>query len=194
MTFGIDVDGCLADFNHDYIKRIIAVTHRDLFPPRPFDITTWYYPESYGYITEEVSKTWETIKTDPTFWQSLTPYEYTLDVLAELDRLSQRHAVYFITARPGVRAKQQTELWLKRLGYWTPTVIVTQGDPATKGIIAKALEFDVFIDDKIENVEAVMSVGLSARLFSQPWNRHASSHIPRLYEPLADYLHTFATL
>ena len=36
MVIGLDVDGVLADFNTPFIARIIQVTGRDLFPPRPF--------------------------------------------------------------------------------------------------------------------------------------------------------------
>ena len=53
MRIGFDVDGVLADFNKRFIERVIAITGRDLFPPRPFDIPTWNYPEHYGYTAEE---------------------------------------------------------------------------------------------------------------------------------------------
>ncbi len=49
LKIGVDVDWVLANFNDSFIERVIKVTGEDKFPPRPFDITTWDYPQVYGY-------------------------------------------------------------------------------------------------------------------------------------------------
>jgi 5'(3')-deoxyribonucleotidase len=174
MRIGIDIDGVLADFNRDYINRCLQVTGRDLFPPRPFEITTWNYPESFGYSAQEVSAVWESIKTDPLFWYGLEAYPdagESITQLAYLERV-EGYEVYFITARPGVRVKQQTESWLKGLcamPQYCPTVLIS----SHKGICAKALDLDAYIDDKDLNVyDVVQNTDARTFVMDRPWNRN----------------------
>ena len=169
---GVDIDGVLANFNESYIETVVAVTGRDLFPARPFDIVTWNYPESYGYTREEVAKVWECIKASETFWQNLGTYPTTVNDLNYLaEKQEEGHDVYFVTARPGVLAKFQTEMWFLGIPQCeiTPTVLIS----SEKGLCAKALSLDAYIDDRWENVIDVVSVSPSTRVFilDRPWNR-----------------------
>lgn len=171
MILGIDCDGVLADFNSAFIDRVIAVTGRDLFPPRPFDIPTWNYPEWYSYTRQEVSDVWEDIKRDPLFWATLPVYPDTTQALRRLETLAYNGAdVYFITARPGVRAKAQTEEWLQASGYshQLPTVLVA----SEKGLCATALGLDVYLDDRWENAVDVAYTPTRTFLLNRPWNMH----------------------
>lgn len=176
LRVGVDIDGVLADFNDSFIKRIIDVTGKDLFPPRPFAIPTWDYPEVFGYSTEEIARVWVDIKTDPMFWSLLPPYPETRRVLDRLAMLQQEHDadLYFITARPGKTAKRQTEQWLVRYSWMQmlrPTVLIS----SLKGRCASALDLDVYIDDRCENARDVASTSLARSfLLDRPWNQ---SHV-----------------
>lgn len=181
MKLGIDVDGVICDFNSAYIDKVIAVTGRDLFPPRPFDIPCWNYPESYGYTEAEVADVWNHIKADPLFWYRLPEYPETMAALHYLAERVMRHEddLYFITARPGVQAKAQTEDWLRAHlpAFVTPTVLIT----SHKGLAAQTLGLDVYIDDRWENALSVASChwsgqapGCQSLLLDRPWNRHAN--------------------
>lgn len=175
MIYGIDVDGVLADFNDAYITCVIDVAGKDRFPPRPFDIPTWNYPEHYGYSKDVVSASWAQIKADPMFWQRLPSYPHTERMLFHLLKLTyKRNDIYFITARVGVDVKVQTERWLQAYAWGgfaidKPTVLIS----SDKGGCAKALHLDYYIDDKTENCEDVVSRSPSTtvHLFDQPWNR-----------------------
>lgn len=180
MKVGIDVDGVLANFNESYIRRVIAITGRDLFPPRPFDIPTWNYPESYGYSEHEIARVWDTIKADRIFWVALFPYPEAHAVMAHIANCirSQKDDVYFITARPGETAKAQTERWLAdKFPYLqcpVPTVLIS----GHKGLCAQALGLDAYIDDRWENVLSVArshwkgaSPTCRTYLMDRPWNR-----------------------
>src|SRR5229473_2204456 len=115
MRVGIDCDGVLVNFNEAYIDRTIHVTGQDRFPPRPFDIIKWNYPEEeYGYTAEEMGQVWDSIAHDGHFWERLAPYPNAPSQVQHLRLLEQTEAweIYFITARPGVAPRLQTERWL----------------------------------------------------------------------------------
>ncbi len=189
MRLGFDVDGVFADFNEKFIDYSVAVTGKDLYPARPFDITTWNYPESYGYTSAEVSAVWKVIKADPYFWLSIKPYRETRATLFALSYTSTDD-IYFITNRmgmttgrwsgkgvqphnfpKGLSAKAQTDEWLIRNGFENPTVLLTK----YKGLAAHALSLDAYIDDKWENCVDVATplTGWPATkvfLMDRPWN------------------------
>lgn len=173
MRTGFDVDGLLANFNSAFIELVIAVTGEDRFPPRPFDIPTWHYPQFYGYSDEQMDfehgPVWNAVRASKTFWAGLPPYAWTLDVLDELaSRRAHGSDIYFITDRPGFRAKEQTEFWLHAMGYDNGTVLIS----GQKHLCARALKLDVYIDDRFENVIKVAEYSPETQTFllSQPWN------------------------
>lgn len=176
MRIGFDVDGVLADFNSGFIKRVIHITGVDLFPLRPFDIPMWDYPQHYGYTEEQVNAVWESIKADCTFWRRLPEYDYTESFLYNKVEALHRagNDVYFITSRPGIAAKAQTEYWLRNAGlsWMEPTVLIS----SAKGLCARALRLDVYVDDRWENCLDVVatSEGTKVYLLDQPWNRDRS--------------------
>jgi FMN phosphatase YigB (HAD superfamily) len=167
-NIGCDVDGVLADFHTAFIARVVKETGRDLFGPE-FVIRTWNYPDTVGYTKDEVTAVWNSIKADDRFWQRLPPYETTTDDMAALVEAEARgHDIYFVTNRMGVRAKLQTQRWLRRHGFQDPTVILS----AHKGLTARALELYFYIDDKWENCLDVSSFARTGvYVFDRTWNQ-----------------------
>lgn len=151
---GVDVDGVLADFNTDYRRLLCETTGRDLFNGETPEIgkgcwepPCWYYAEHYGYTKEEDKRVWDIMLRDShTFWQNLQPYPGSPQFLQSLRLVNAD--VYFITTRPGLSCKHQTEVWLERHGYPRPTVLIARGD---KGGVASTLRLTHFIDDRPEN-------------------------------------------
>ncbi len=169
MRIGLDIDGVFADFNESFIQRVVDVTGKDLFPSEPFDIPTWNYPEHYGYTEVDVMTVWADIKKDTAFWACLPAYAWTEEALYRLD--PDNDDLYFITSRPGIRAKAQTELWLAdRADHLDcPTVLIS----SNKGACCKALGIEVYIDDRDVNVFDVRSQSPETQTFllDQPWNQ-----------------------
>lgn len=177
MRLGLDIDGVLCNFNARFVQEVIRVTGRNLFPqdcaPDTFP-TVWDYPETFGYTDAEMKAVWKAIRSSLTFWQEC-------DLLADayfLPQLEAAHDIYFITARPGLQVKRQTELWLAKAGIEWPTVLLAQ----EKGPAVRALELDVFVDDKPENVldGKVWRKRCKSLLFDRPYNRHATG-LTRIY-------------
>lgn len=171
MRLGIDIDGVLADFNASFVKLVPEVTGRSLFPPYPFDITTWQYPQSYGYTADEESMVWRRVCSNPTFWQSLPAYEDAVESLRLLAaRAHDGDDIYYVTSRPGVVAKRQTEKWLRQNGLADrPTVLIS----GKKGMCAEALDLQFYIDDRDVNVRDVAETrGEKTKTFllDRPWN------------------------
>lgn len=188
MRIGVDVDGVLADFNESFIDTVKRLTGRDLFGAG-YVPTTWNYPEAVGYTGPEVTQVWDTIKANPTFWLSLRPYWDAMTALEQLRVMSVEHDLYFITSRPGVKAKHQSEVWLATHSgdfAWNPTVLIS----SEKGKCAKALHLDYYVDDRYENVQDVVSETRGrtfAYMVDRPWNQSVPME-PRRVGSISDFL------
>ena len=163
MKIGLDIDGVLANFCPDYQSLFITTTGRDTFQPGDAENPpSWDWPDDRGYTAKETSAVWERIKTNHAFWLGLgeTPHCSTLRMMV-LD-LMRNHDLYYITARPGVDAKWQTEQWLRaHLFIDLPTVLIS----SEKGLCARALKLDVYIDDNWDNVEDVLERSPETRTY-----------------------------
>lgn len=172
MRIGIDMDGCLANYNNGFKAICLEVTKKDLFPSDWDDMTkhphTWHYPLAYGYTKEELEAVIAAIHADRGFWYRLKPYkDEVATIIRWADGSMGAHDVYFITNRNGHMAKYQSEMWLRdRCNVKMPTVIVT----ADKGNIAKGLRLDFFVDDFPTNIIEVGAHGVKCALFRRPWN------------------------
>jgi hypothetical protein len=167
-------DGVLAQFNESYIDLIVQTSGRDCFGPRPVDIRTWDYPsQQFDYTDAEVSSVWGVIVSSPDFWRNLNAYD---GVVRELRRLAflceHTHDCYFITSRVGARCKHQTERWLAAHGFPEPTVLIT----SHKGLAARCLNLDVYIDDRWENALDVATTKTRSYLLTRSWNRDYDAH------------------
>ena len=170
MKFGIDVDGVLARFNEAFAERLVHHTGTRHVPGKVISTDAfpqWHWPQYYGYTTTDIDATWERVKADISFWVNLQPYPNAVDELALLRSLRMSgHDIYFITARPGDRAKLQTERWLQDYGMLCPTVLIAYD----KGACARALPPDFYIDDRPENTEATPYT-CGTFLVDRAWNR-----------------------
>jgi hypothetical protein len=86
-----------------------------------------------------------------------------------LEKLANHaHEVYFITDRPGLYTQLQTLTWLDPVFPGACVIISRKG----KGIAAKALSLDVYLDDKVENIEDMweISPGTDTFMLKYPYN------------------------
>jgi 5'(3')-deoxyribonucleotidase len=181
LRIGCDMDGVLADFNNAYRQRLIDITGRTLIP-EGFQPPTWYYAtDHYGYTKAEDDATWKSITSDPHFWVDLNAYPKAKDFLRELNGHKDAD-LYFITTRPGLNVKRQSEWWLHP--YVThPTVLIAK-NAESKGLIAAGLQLTHFIDDRPENCLAVKVHSPSTEVFlldypyNEWWDEDDDAFIP----------------
>ena len=154
MRLGSDCDGVLADFASDYQSLIIKVTGKDLFLPGDVENPpTWNWPELRGYTKEEITAVWKVITSHHAFNLGHRETRDCSTLRMLMPDLQRNHDVYFITSRVGETAKWQTESWLQfHLGMLNPTVLIS----AEKGMCAKALKLNCYIDDNLDNVNDVI--------------------------------------
>lgn len=177
MKIGFDVDGVLANFWPSYQDLFIKTTGRDTFLPSDLEDgpPSWNWPSDHrGYSLEEEKTVWSVIRSSPDFWTTLDAFDHNIGFLktyiAELERY---HEIYYITDRPGVNAKRQTKVWLRRRLYHfqpiDPTIIIG----GQKGLIASVLSLDAYVDDKFENVRDVIERSPKTRTFyvRYPYNK-----------------------
>jgi len=151
MRIGIDVDGVLACFYAGYEDLIVGIDGRDLFGAHRWPRETppvWDWPQHYGYSGDVIAEAWKRIKASDTFWLTLPPMP-EIGTFQRWMGANTEHQVYFVTDRPGATAKRQTELWLMRYGVACPTVIISRKG---KGIVCEALDLELYVDDKGENI------------------------------------------
>jgi hypothetical protein len=178
IVLGLDIDGVLADFNRDYRRKLIEVSGRSLIPEGEVP-PCWQYAPAYGYTKEEDSRAWASIKADTTFWANLSEYRgaakflWALDVEATIADYAGKPEIYFITTRPGLDVKVQTEEWLGGHGVDTPTVLISRGD---KGLLAKGLGLTHFIDDRPENCYSVKEHSPDTAVFLLSWRYNEAAH------------------
>lgn len=179
-VIGVDVDGVLADFNQSYRNMLIATSGKDLFKGET-DPPCWNYAPAYGYTQEEDTAAWSNITKSYCFWRNLSALKHAGDFLwalaaSHLVPVPDKSRVYFITSRPGLDVKGQTERWLHALGVPNPTVLIV-GNHFDKGPVASALSLTHFVDDKPENCLAVRATRHNAcTVFCPPYRYNTMEH------------------
>lgn len=169
MVIGIDIDGVLANFEAGFAPILTSVSGIK-FPRlnQPGWPDSWDWDLEAGITPKQQSAAWTKLKASPTFWLDLPTHPGAIPFLQWLSNRSDD--LYFITSRPGIAAKWQTERWLKRHGFFgAPTVLIS----GQKGLAAQALQLSHYIDDKWENCLDVIERSPSTKVYMKicPYNR-----------------------
>ena len=171
----LDIDGCLADFNKSYVSLLEEISGKELPKVGKEWPTKWDYALDHVTPADE-RVAWEKITSNRgnfNFWFDLLPYGDIDKVRIKVNSLVENygHDVYFVTSRPGMGAKQQTEAWLYTMGFAQPSTVIISHK---KGLVAGGVEANLAIDDKPENlVDVIRSRGTACKclLLDRPWNQ-----------------------
>src|SRR4051812_23873962 len=109
LRIGIDLDGCLADFNTAFIELIAEQTGIQLPPVSDTYPDCWAYHKAGGVTAEQDRKLWQTIGDSGSFWYELPSLPGAVRTINDLGIVSRVAGwfVYFITARNGRLVKAQ---------------------------------------------------------------------------------------
>jgi hypothetical protein len=175
VKIAVDMDGVLTDFVTPFSKMLRTMTGVELEPLSATYPTTWNYHLDAGVTKAQADAVWDLIKSSPTFWARMNPLPGVWIDLEKLERTSYNgNEVFYLTSRPGIDVQRQTARWLVGQNIFAPSVIVAD-NARHKGEIAAALRLDAFIDDNVDNCEAVRHFSPRTRVFikDQPYNRVA---------------------
>ena len=174
-----DIDGVLADFAfsftllaHEMDNKLPVLSDSEV---QGWNFVPWYCGEKtlgniWGYMR----------KTLPLFWAGLTPLvdRRTFDRIYCSDR-----EIYFITSRPDigcVSSQSQSTHWLYTMGNFPITVpVICHSDKAE---VCRLLNIDLYIDDKLENIEKFYEkpgIATDAYLLIKPY--HKDLKVPYVY-------------
>lgn len=186
LRIGFDVDGVMSHFSPDYQRVITELTGKNLFEPGDADNPPcWDWDLLRGYTKAERARAFEHIGRHRTFWYDCPPLPGLWD-LDQLRFLYSDHEVYFITNRGGYRVKYQTEQWFRRwlhIGPEVPITVVVNGH-RSKGLVAKALNLDAYLDDNVDNVMDCLITAPECKtvLYNASYNQ------PELFPPAEEWL------
>ena len=176
---GFDIDGVLATFTNNFssiVTRLTGITFPPDSPTWPC-VWDWEVTElleagfSLDHIRDIQQAAWEEVQDPSTrFWQKLPPIQANVDSVRKT--LAHVSTVVFITARPGISAKKQTEVWLKNHFGVVPHVEIS----ADKGKCAVYHNLTAYIDDRAENIIDIMqqAPNTTAYLLDKPYNKHVT--------------------
>lgn len=173
LNVALDIDGFLASFNASFINLIKEKTGHQLPPESDSYPPVWnYHVQPDGPLTkEEALEMFQVhIGQSHNFWLKLQPYPEGERIMKALSAIETVHDIYFITDRIGASAKFQTEAWLMKW-FTLPTVIIARD----KAPVIKALNIDLYVDDKPENCNAAVEAtdGKTVVLMpDRPYNRN----------------------
>lgn len=170
-SIACDIDGVLANFSDSYASLLHKET--GIVFPKCSDTwpVDWFWERKMGVTSKQEKSVWDgSILSSKSFWRNLDALDGSTPAIYRLNNMAQQgDQIFFITNRPGLCSKYQTERWLYDLGMSYPTVLVA----ADKLPLLKALKIDFFIDDRPETIQ---EVGLDASvphlyLKDAPYNR-----------------------
>jgi len=169
---GIDLDGVCYDFT-----RAIAECHTGPDNPYPNEkfpeAKRWEFYLDWGWSLAEFVAHCDKAVDQGYLFRMGEPLN---DAREQLERLrEQGHKIVLITDRSfGERSEVNTYEWLE--DYEIPfDEIYFTADKAS-------IPVDWHIDDKVENIEAMLAAGVRAILHDRPWNQHGPSKWLRVSE------------
>lgn len=163
MRVGIDLDGVCYDFAEAFVRylRYSGNTDYDIVDGEP---DKWYFYKDWGMSTQSfLQHCHDGADAGIIFGEG----GQRDNASRAVNRISRHgHSIHIITDRsfgttPAVSEKN-TRLWLDQNGFVYDTIDFSADKTCRKT--------DVFIEDKLENYDALVEAGVDCYLVNRPWN------------------------
>lgn len=120
-------------------------------------------------INDEIVRELRELVNDPNFQYKALPTYGACEALAKMKRAG--HRLHFISSRPK-QNQSQTYKWLRKYSIPFDSVNVIGG--LEKGVYARKLDLDMYVDDHIKHLSSMLSYKKRWKkgllLFDKPWN------------------------
>ena len=140
---------------------------------------SWSHYKSWGWDTPQFLKALDSFGEEGHF-RNLDAHEDALAAHRLLDTYDIRQIV--VTDKPNDRAFVDAQHWLHDHGIY-PYMFIRSADKTEFMEYAVPGDRLYAIDDKVENVQALLESGVEAYLRDQPWNQHVTD-LPRVHNCL----------
>lgn len=173
-TIGFDLDEVLLDFNNAFCSYHNRVYGTNL---RRSDLIVFEYEKIINCSKEEVIKRVVDFYTSPEHLNT-KPMDGAVEVI---NKLKDDNTLIIITSKPEM-LREETLKWINKYfpnsfkDVFFTNHFYGNGLRRSKGDVCKEVGVDMFIDDNLENLENVLSMGIPALLFDAPWNQYASKY------------------
>jgi len=156
LKLAIDIDGVIVDLVAAMLPLLSEACGR---PIRHEDIYCFDIGKALN-IESKMQYIWDKVYSG-NILQTAPPIK---GAIIGLDQISN-HEIWLVTHRPKL-AQKDTELWLdeKKIKYHRLEFV-----RSTKKL-SVGLDFDVFLEDNLEQACAIAEAGIPAILLSHPWN------------------------
>jgi len=160
VRLGIDLDGVVANFTEGWVTRYNEDFGASLSPE---DVTTWGAMTEIAHFADmEEFWSWAAASSRPTIFRHLPLYPGALDAIK---RLSARHDIVIVTAKPNARADEDTRAWIADVGLPASEVHITEEK--------WRIDCDVYLDDAPHQLRE-LTLHRPDRVvcrFVRPWNQ-----------------------
>jgi hypothetical protein len=174
MKIGLDLDGVLADFLHEFAKVVSS------FSDKKFDYSTW----GLGLTESETDRAWEIVKHKHNFWLSIPAYRENIFAVATHRTMHPDDEIFYCTARvpsAGMPVMHQAQRWLTSNGiYGLGTSVIVKPSKIEKDDIYRAVGVTRAIDDYGPACVKMIDC------LDRPWNRGETD--AKRYKDLAVFL------
>jgi len=160
---GVDIDGVILDLAAVILPFLSEACARPLVRQ---DLHSWDLCEALNIDMETMDRVWKQLFYSDAL-RHAPPIDGAIDALSSLSN----HEIWLVTSRPS-SLEDLTLTWLRdNQVHYDQIVFSRRGNKYSAGP-----EFNVFIEDFLEESAIIAGAGIFTILFNQPWNQ--TPHLP----------------
>ncbi|QNN99186.1 5' nucleotidase [Streptomyces phage Faust] len=183
MRVGIDLDGVCYDFAESFVKYMSGIDHSYDIPPYEKEVDKWHFYRDWGMTDEDFVKYCHYGADDMVIFRQGGQRDNAAEAIDFMRAFG--NTIHIVTDRSfgttPESSEDNTKWWLFSHGI--------SYDTLTFSADKTCVPTDVFIEDKLENYDALVAAGVDCYLVDRPWNQDDSTYRKRVRS-----IQQFATL